>query len=103
MASKSAAETRKEGAGEDILLIEIKGLARMLGRSERALWRDQSAGRLPRPIALGGMTKWRMTEIREWVAAGVPRPGRVGGVAEAEPTGGIAPSEYTPGRLYNAS
>jgi predicted DNA-binding transcriptional regulator AlpA len=72
MSSKVAAELGKAGAAEAILLTGIKGLARMLGRSERALWRDHSAGRLPRPIALGGMTKWRVTEIREWVAAGCP-------------------------------
>jgi predicted DNA-binding transcriptional regulator AlpA len=72
MALKIAVETGREGAGEEVLLIDIKSLAKMLGRSERALWRDQSAGRLPRPVALGGMTKWRVAEIREWVAAGCP-------------------------------
>lgn len=58
--------------GQDALLTDIKGLARMLGRSERAIWRDQSAGRLPRPIKLGRLTKWRVAEIREWVDSGCP-------------------------------
>jgi predicted DNA-binding transcriptional regulator AlpA len=72
MSSKNAVEMGKEEAGDDVLLTDIKRLARMLGRSDRALWRDHSAGRLPRPVALGGMTKWRVAEIREWVAAGCP-------------------------------
>jgi predicted DNA-binding transcriptional regulator AlpA len=58
--------------GQDALLTDIKGLAKMLGRSERAIWRDHSAGRVPEPIKLGGMTKWRVAEIREWVAVGCP-------------------------------
>jgi predicted DNA-binding transcriptional regulator AlpA len=58
--------------GQEALLTDIKGLAKMLGRSERAMWRDHSAGRIPMPIKLGGMTKWRVAEIHEWVAAGCP-------------------------------
>jgi predicted DNA-binding transcriptional regulator AlpA len=72
MALGISAESEKEAAGPDVLLIDIKDLARRLGRSERALWRDLSAGRLPRPVALGGMTKWRVAEIREWVEEGCP-------------------------------
>jgi predicted DNA-binding transcriptional regulator AlpA len=59
-------------AGQGTLLTDIKGLAEMLGRSERAIWRDHSAGRLPTPIKLGGLTKWRVAEIRDWVEAGCP-------------------------------
>jgi predicted DNA-binding transcriptional regulator AlpA len=72
MALRIRAESEEEEAGPDVLLIDIKGLARMLGRSERALWRDLSAGRLPRQVKLGGMTKWRVAEIRDWVDAGCP-------------------------------
>jgi predicted DNA-binding transcriptional regulator AlpA len=72
MTLRIRADSEREEAEPEVLLVDIKGLARMLGRSERALWRDQSAGRLPRPVALGGMTKWRVAEIREWVEAGCP-------------------------------
>jgi predicted DNA-binding transcriptional regulator AlpA len=61
-----------EVGDQDVLLTDIKGLERMLGRDERSLWRDHSAGRLPRPIKLGGLTKWRVAEIREWVEEGCP-------------------------------
>jgi predicted DNA-binding transcriptional regulator AlpA len=72
MSATIAAETRIEGVGKNILLIDIKDLARMLSRSERTLWRDHAAGRIPRPIQLGGTTRWRIDEIREWVTAGCP-------------------------------
>jgi predicted DNA-binding transcriptional regulator AlpA len=61
-----------DGSGQDVLLTDIKGLERMLGRDERSLWRDLSAGKLPAPIKLGKLTKWRVAEIRDWVAAGCP-------------------------------
>jgi predicted DNA-binding transcriptional regulator AlpA len=60
------------GTGQDALLTDIKGVARMLGRSERALHRDLGAGTIPAPIKLGRLTKWRVSEIREWVAVGCP-------------------------------
>jgi predicted DNA-binding transcriptional regulator AlpA len=61
-----------ERADQDVLLTDIKGLETMLERDERSLWRDHAAGRLPRPIKLGKLTKWRVAEIREWVEAGCP-------------------------------
>lgn len=54
------------------LLIDIKELAVLLRRSEASLERDQAAGRLPRPVRLGGSRRWRRTEVEAWVAAGCP-------------------------------
>ena len=61
-----------ESAHTNGLLIDIKSLATMLGRSSRSIYRDDAAGRMPRPIKLGGSKKWRQAEIREWIAAGCP-------------------------------
>lgn len=60
-------------AVEDILLISAKEVARRLGLSERTVWRLNSAGKLPKPVSVGGKTKrWRPEEIAAWVAAGCP-------------------------------
>ena len=72
MALRVAAGT--EVVDQDVLLTDIKGLGRMLGRDERSLWRDRERREAPRPIKLGGLTKWRVAEIREWVEAGMSRP-----------------------------
>lgn len=38
-------------------------VAAKLGCSDRSVWRMNSAGELPEPVQLGGMTKWRREEI----------------------------------------
>jgi predicted DNA-binding transcriptional regulator AlpA len=73
---------------ETALLIDIKGLEKMLGRSDRSIYRDESAGRLPRSLKLGRSKRWRRDEIAAWVEAGCPdrrtweamrKPGRKAG------------------------
>ena len=54
------------------LLIDIRQLAALLGRSVPSLERDQAAGRLPAPLRIGGSKKWRRADIETWVAAGCP-------------------------------
>lgn len=54
------------------LLVDVKIVAKMLGRCERSVWRDSKAGRIPRPIELNGSKRWRLKEIRQWVRAGCP-------------------------------
>lgn len=56
-------------------LISAEDLARMLGVSKRTLWRLLSAQRMPRPVRLGGSTRWRLDVIRAWIERGCPPPG----------------------------
>jgi predicted DNA-binding transcriptional regulator AlpA len=57
----------------DVLLVDAATLARILAIGERTLWRMLSAGKLPRPVALGSkMRRWRLAEIEAWTAAGCP-------------------------------
>jgi predicted DNA-binding transcriptional regulator AlpA len=49
------------------------GLAKRLSVSRRTVERWNSAGKLPRPIRLGGrLLRWIASEIRDWVLAGMP-------------------------------
>jgi predicted DNA-binding transcriptional regulator AlpA len=54
------------------LLITAETLATFLAREIRDVWRDNQAGRIPRPVTLGDATYWRLKEIRQWVRAGCP-------------------------------
>ena len=54
------------------LLLTAERLARLLDVSKRTLWRLRSAGKLPRPVQLGGSLRWRADEVSAWVAAGCP-------------------------------
>jgi predicted DNA-binding transcriptional regulator AlpA len=54
------------------LLVDLKSVAMLLGRSTRSITRDDHEGRLPRPIMLGGSKRWRLKELRQWVRAGCP-------------------------------
>lgn len=58
--------------GSEPLLLSAACMARLLGISERTLWRLRSAGKLPRPVQLGGSIRWRAEEIRQWIDAGCP-------------------------------
>ncbi len=56
-----------------VLLIDAKELARRLDLSERTIWRLNGAGKLPKPLLIGGKSKrWRAEEIAAWVATGCP-------------------------------
>lgn len=58
------------------LLIAACDLAAMLNISPRTLWRLKSGGLLPEPVRFGGAVRWRLDEIRNWVASGCPPPDR---------------------------
>jgi predicted DNA-binding transcriptional regulator AlpA len=54
------------------LLVGIKVVAKMLGRSEVSIRRDDDEGRIPRSVMIGGSKRWRLKELRLWVKAGCP-------------------------------
>ncbi len=54
------------------VLITAAELANMLSISVRTLWRLLSAGELIEPIKIGGNTRWRLDEVRTWIAEGCP-------------------------------
>jgi predicted DNA-binding transcriptional regulator AlpA len=53
------------------LTLRLDELARALGVSRRAVERERSAGRFPRPdLTIGRMPLWRPETIRRWVEGG---------------------------------
>jgi excisionase family DNA binding protein len=55
---------------EGPLLITAADVARLLQVSTRTLWRLRSTGRLPQDVRLGGTVRWRLDEVRKWIANG---------------------------------
>ena len=60
----------------EAILAPAATIARMLGISERTVWRLLSAGQIVHPVRIGGSVRWRVTAVEEWIAAGCPAPGR---------------------------
>ena len=72
MSVPDAAEAIGNQAGVFATVLCAADLARLLGISERTVWRLDSAGSLPRPIRLGRSVRWRMAEVQAWLEQGCP-------------------------------
>jgi prophage regulatory protein len=57
---------------QEAMAISARELAQMLDVSLRQIWRLNSAGKLPKPIRLGGSVRWNRQEVTEWFEAGCP-------------------------------
>lgn len=54
------------------LLLDVRQVADMLGCSTRHVWTMRDCGKMPRPVKLGALIRWRADDIREWVSSGCP-------------------------------
>ncbi len=50
------------------LLLTAAEVGNVLGMSESTVWRRTGDGSLPKPVRLGGATRWRWTDIKDAVA-----------------------------------
>lgn len=53
-------------------LLNAKALGQMLSLSKRQIFRLNSAGKIPKPIRIGGAVRWHAEEIAAWLGAGAP-------------------------------
>lgn len=53
-------------------LLDVRELATILNCSSRHIYRMTDAGRMPRPVRLGVLIRWKKAEIDAWLAAGCP-------------------------------
>ncbi len=51
-------------------LLDVTTVAAMLDCSPRHVYRMADAGKLPRPLRLGSLVRWRAVELRAWIAGG---------------------------------
>lgn len=54
------------------VFVTASQFAVMLQVSKRTLCRLRSAGKVPRPMRVGGIVRWRLDDIVQWMAAGCP-------------------------------
>jgi len=57
------------------VMVSVAEVARMLACSTRTVYRLVDAGRIPRPVRLGGMLRWVRGSFEQWIAQGCPVPG----------------------------
>lgn len=67
-----AEPAQPESASADIRLLSAEDLAREIGCSVRSVRRLDQEGRLPRPVHVGRMVRWRRAEVFAWLAADCP-------------------------------
>ena len=51
-------------------LLDVKAVAELLGCSPRTVYRLADADRMPRPVKLGALVRWRRGEILDWIDGG---------------------------------
>lgn len=53
-------------------MIDVEAVAALLTCSTRHVYRLADAGRMPRPVKLGGLVRWSRSAVLDWIAAGCP-------------------------------
>jgi excisionase family DNA binding protein len=51
-------------------LVDVRAVAALLACSTRHVYRLADAGRMPLPLKIGALVRWRRTEIETWIAGG---------------------------------
>ena len=87
MTPQSTAPGRTGPVLPNHFLINCRELSRLIGRSRASIARDVAARRVPPPVRIGRATRWRLSEIELWIAAGCPPRARQFAPGEAGPEG----------------
>jgi excisionase family DNA binding protein len=51
-------------------LLDVEGVAEILGCSPRHVRRLSDAGKMPPPVKLGALVRWPRSTLESWIAAG---------------------------------
>lgn len=54
-------------------LLDIASVAAILNVSKRMVWQMRDAGRIPKPVKVGRLVRWRRSDIETWIEQGCPR------------------------------
>jgi len=54
-------------------LLDVEAVGKLLTCSQRTVYRMADAGKMPRPVKLGSLVRWRRGELLDWLDAGCPR------------------------------
>ena len=53
-------------------LLDVGTVAALCGCSARHIYRLADCGKIPRPLKIGALVRWRKDDIRLWIDAGCP-------------------------------
>ena len=72
--ARSISPTADQGQSnsDDAVLLDVRQVAARLGCSTRHALRMADSGRMPAPLKLGALSRWRRDELTDWVNAGCP-------------------------------
>ena len=58
------------------VLLDVRAVAALLDCSRRHIYRLADAGRMPAPVRIGALVRWRRSDLDAWLAAGCPATSR---------------------------
>ena len=64
---------------EQSALLDVTQVAKLLKCSPRTVYRLRDGDRMPRPVNLGALVRWRRVDIENWIADGCRAIRRIGG------------------------
>lgn len=72
--TKKVQDTNQIHAADRILITATEAAA-LLSMGRSTFWREVSAGTLPQPVKLGGLTRWRVADLQRLFASPAPTQG----------------------------
>jgi excisionase family DNA binding protein len=54
---------------EQVILVPAAEAAKMLRIGRSTLWAKVRAGKLPEPVHIGGLTRWRVSDLQQFFQA----------------------------------
>ena len=58
-------------------LLDVSQVAGRLNCSKRSVYRLADNGKMPRPVKLGTLVRWRVEELYRWIGQGCPEVGPI--------------------------
>lgn len=68
----TAIESSRDHVNSPQTLLDVQTVATTLACSTRHVYRLCDAGRMPRPLKLGALVRWRKDDIDKWIESGCP-------------------------------
>lgn len=72
MENGSGSANRSESESRRTELIDVQTVADLLSCSTRTVYRLADAGKMPQPLRLGKLVRWRHKDMSAWLDAGCP-------------------------------
>ena len=69
---ENEAHDAQADAAEPAALLRVGQVARLLNCSTKQVFRMVEAGRMPGPVRLGGLVRWRRALLMQWIGQGCP-------------------------------